>query len=1219
MSAEAGDVIADDNDSMESVDGELVVDHEFATESSAETVVANVLETQPETSWNQLHYGDDTMDGTPLETKDDENDSPTTGPSGVDESRSNCDTAASEDRGSTSDSSKRVGVGVEENAAAPTTEENSRQALDAKSSEESSAGGRRWCSETSNDKSDADSSGTGSTSRRRRSRLVPLYAPGTRVEARDFQQQWYPAKVVSLDEAEEEVLIHFEGWSSRYDEWLPLDSPRLRLATHPHTRKEQLKKQTPRKPEYKKGEEVLARWGDRKTYPAKVLEVKEEGTYCVLFFDGIVKTLKAINVEKMPQEQKGTVVFPKAPHRDSEGRRSRDGSSQGSSKKGQQGRHAAERRKSSQESRKPASQHEARRGASSPSTPDAKKTHRQGSKSDGSGKRPDRRDASASPAPSSSSSSSQSRKKILLIGGKFMAKKARQPEGSSRARSDKTKRKASLSMEGSPAKRERKTSATLKGEAVYIFLMICPLLVLPHISTGGGFRIRYGSVEPPMSPQFTPDGRRIARKEFIIEEDHNHFKCTFEGCNKSFRKEPLLQSHLKHYHSQRPSRPSESEAEASPRAPSVAPATVRPSVPVVVPSFELEEPLRVPFVKLEPPSENPLLQVALQEAREARRDALARPEDASAAGHCSSGGLPEVSPVAVKEEGSDTAVPVPVPLAVGGVPQACKFPWLFKFSSELLPSFRAILADLRIHGGDHAQAEQQQSPQPPSTTAAPDVPGPAVATTPGLPSTSAVPGAVSGVGVALPKPRRMRFIPHFETLVEGREKRKIAKTEKAIIADMEAAANRRGSSGSSDRKRKRTSSTRSDKSDEGGSKRGAKEEGRKAKGSETTATREAFGQGSDGLTASEGEASVEVKSDEVVQCACNCQEESGLMIQCEACLTWQHGSCFGIEEEKNVPDKYICYICLNPRGMRDSFRYKHDQDWFVRGKMASFGFLTDRPANLPNPEPIRATHDLMCSMHNVHAVLQSMTYKLNVAGSEDHPDLKYFAKPWEPAYHDIPTPIGTRGPLGSVSSEDLSRPGRDMMGSTYDHAYFAAEQEPPDDLAQEAPDVIVSTGADGSAGDLLMQDMGLGAFDVGCVEEVANKGEELSALDVLAGEEVVSLEDSVPDVQAMSDLSAVPGARVGSKGEGEGEEEEGEGADVATCKRNLLNHIFSMQDQLEHRLSCMEEQLQVLEQEGSMNAADSTITEEEDMLRLKLSLKGLMKDLNAVHKLALFR
>lgn len=45
----------------------------------------------------------------------------------------------------------------------------------------------------------------------------------------------------------------------------------------------------------------------------------------------------------------------------------------------------------------------------------------------------------------------------------------------------------------------------------------------------------------------------------------------------------------------------------------------------------------------------------------------------------------------------------------------------------------------------------------------------------------------------------------------------------------------------------------------------------------------------------------------------------------------------------------------------------------------------------------------------------------------------------------------------------------------------------------------------------------------------------------------------------------------------------------------------------------------VLEGDGSVNGTDSSITEEEDMLRLKLSLKGLVKDLNAVHRLTLFR
>ncbi|GFV92377.1 c2H2-type domain-containing protein [Trichonephila clavipes] len=41
---------------------------------------------------------------------------------------------------------------------------------------------------------------------------------------------------------------------------------------------------------------------------------------------------------------------------------------------------------------------------------------------------------------------------------------------------------------------------------------------------------------------------KVATKRFVIEEDHNQYKCSYPGCTKSFRKEKLLASHLKHYH-----------------------------------------------------------------------------------------------------------------------------------------------------------------------------------------------------------------------------------------------------------------------------------------------------------------------------------------------------------------------------------------------------------------------------------------------------------------------------------------------------------------------------------------------------------------------------------------------------------------------------------------------------------------------------------------------
>ena len=47
---------------------------------------------------------------------------------------------------------------------------------------------------------------------------------GMKVEAKDKYGKLYVAKVVELREEDKEVLVHFEKWSSRYDEFIPLNS-----------------------------------------------------------------------------------------------------------------------------------------------------------------------------------------------------------------------------------------------------------------------------------------------------------------------------------------------------------------------------------------------------------------------------------------------------------------------------------------------------------------------------------------------------------------------------------------------------------------------------------------------------------------------------------------------------------------------------------------------------------------------------------------------------------------------------------------------------------------------------------------------------------------------------------------------------------------------------------------------------------------------------------
>lgn len=45
---------------------------------------------------------------------------------------------------------------------------------------------------------------------------------GMLVDARDTQERWCEAKIVDLDAKKREVFVHYVGWNTRYDAWLPV-------------------------------------------------------------------------------------------------------------------------------------------------------------------------------------------------------------------------------------------------------------------------------------------------------------------------------------------------------------------------------------------------------------------------------------------------------------------------------------------------------------------------------------------------------------------------------------------------------------------------------------------------------------------------------------------------------------------------------------------------------------------------------------------------------------------------------------------------------------------------------------------------------------------------------------------------------------------------------------------------------------------------------------
>ncbi|XP_044008198.1 uncharacterized protein LOC122852461 isoform X3 [Aphidius gifuensis] len=140
----------------------------------------------------------------------------------------------------------------------------------------------------------------------------------------------------------------------------------------------------------------------------------------------------------------------------------------------------------------------------------------------------------------------------------------------------------------------------------------------------------------------------------------------------------------------------------------------------------------------------------------------------------------------------------------------------------------------------------------------------------------------------------------------------------------------------------------------------------------------------------------QLKREEIINCTCGYSEEDGLMIQCDLCLCWQHGHCNEIEREKDVPDKYICYICRHPYRQRPSQKYIHDQDWIKEGKLPILSNRTkDQTAINKRTAMLKRSYDLVGSLLKIQQMLHSLRVKINIARNKDHPKLYLWSKNWD--------------------------------------------------------------------------------------------------------------------------------------------------------------------------------------------------------------------------------
>lgn len=87
------------------------------------------------------------------------------------------------------------------------------------------------------------------------------------IEALDFNQMWSSARIVEIDYEENEVLIHFDQYSSKHDEWICMDSARLRPLQPKESEGEK----------FEIGERCMASWSDARKFPATVQRIIDAG------------------------------------------------------------------------------------------------------------------------------------------------------------------------------------------------------------------------------------------------------------------------------------------------------------------------------------------------------------------------------------------------------------------------------------------------------------------------------------------------------------------------------------------------------------------------------------------------------------------------------------------------------------------------------------------------------------------------------------------------------------------------------------------------------------------------------------------------------------------------------------------------------------------------------------------------------------------------------
>ncbi|XP_053852876.1 PHD finger protein 20-like protein 1 isoform X4 [Vidua macroura] len=764
---------------------------------------------------------------------------------------------------------------------------------------------------------------------------------GARLEALDYLQKWYPSRIEKIDYEEGKMLVHFERWSHRYDEWIYWDSNRLRPLERPALRKEGLKDDE-EFVDFKPGEEVLARWTDCRYYPAKIEAINKEGTFTVQFYDGVIRCLKRMHIKSMPEDAKGQdwIALVKAA-----------AAAAAKNKAGSKPRTSANSNKD-KEDRKwlkvPSKKEET---STSTIMQEVQKKEEEPTSSDTFEVGFPVVDVPKMAFVQAESTLSHKRKSNL--GNSFQAKRARLNKitgllASKAVVADGAEKKEGnketapvLEQEISPKPQsQKKNEADISSSAN----IQKPALLSSTLSSGKARSKKCkqesgdssGCIKPPKSP-LSPELIQVEDLTLVSQ-------LPSSVINKTSPSQPV-NSPRSYKHSQRRRRsqrlatcslPDDSVEKVSSPS-SVTDGKVFSISGQNQQSSKLEVP-DVAHVSLE--KRGPCLPLDLSRSSEVTAPLSA---ESTLRNEYSSKDKEDIQMITYLS--SKAVTDGRVATAASGAARMERKGKLEEKSSSAYGKKKEKEKEKKEKKEKDHKPKQKKKKKKKKKSKQHDYSDYEDSSVEFLDRCSSPLTRSSGSSLTL----RSMFS----------EKNTSYQYPRAILSVDLSGENL------SDVEFLDDSSTES-----------------------LLLSGDEYNQDFDSTNFEESQDEDDALN-EIVRCICELDEENGFMIQCEECLCWQHSVCMGLLED-SIPEQYICYICRDPPGQRWSAKYLYDKDWLNNGHMCGLSFLKENYSHL-NAKKIVSTHHLLADVYGVTEILHGLQLKIGILKNKHHPDLHLWA------------------------------------------------------------------------------------------------------------------------------------------------------------------------------------------------------------------------------------